>query len=136
MISDQERPVSHVPDVDKIEVDTPITTVLRQHPLPGAVAHYEEWSKENYSRRTELCGPSERERHSPAQDRRSIHDCFAFRHRPTSARLARLRNYAFIWFRKSARFCKQTKMSTSKPVSSSGSRRRRPVGRPSHTSSF
>src|SRR4051812_36199211 len=46
MISDQEKPVSHVPDVDKIEVDTPITTVLRQHPLPGAVAHYEEWLKE------------------------------------------------------------------------------------------
>jgi len=46
MISDQERPVSHVPDVDKIEVDTPITTVLRQHPLPGAVARYEEWLKE------------------------------------------------------------------------------------------
>ena len=46
MISDQERPVSHVPDVEKIEVDTPITTVLRQHPLPGAVARYEEWLKE------------------------------------------------------------------------------------------
>src|SRR5436190_8423058 len=45
MISDQERPVSRVPDVDKID-DTPITTVLRQHPLPDAVAHYEEWLKE------------------------------------------------------------------------------------------
>src|SRR4051812_32033837 len=46
----------------------------------------------DYSSRTELCGPSERERHSPAQDRRSLHDHSAFRHRRTSSRLARLRN--------------------------------------------
>lgn len=34
------------PSADQVELDTPVTTVLRQHPLPGAVARYEEWLKE------------------------------------------------------------------------------------------
>lgn len=34
------------PGTGKIELGTPVTTVLRQHPLPGAVARYEEWLKE------------------------------------------------------------------------------------------
>lgn len=31
---------------DKVEIDTPVTAVLRQHPRPWAVARYEEWLKE------------------------------------------------------------------------------------------
>ncbi|TPK75306.1 antibiotic biosynthesis monooxygenase [Mesorhizobium sp. B2-4-17] len=35
-----------MPERNGIELETPVTTVIQQHPLPDAVARYEEWLKE------------------------------------------------------------------------------------------
>jgi uncharacterized protein len=35
-----------LPDTDEIKLNTPVTTVIRQRPLPNSVGRYEEWLKE------------------------------------------------------------------------------------------